>query len=106
MFWRAPEKNLLHVLEELGIGLVSFSPLRKGFLTGGMTKDTKFSKHDLRTSAPRFQKENIEANMKFVDFIKRIGVEKDITPASGVISWLLYKGRSLHRPKLIHHIGN
>ena len=91
MFWREPEKNLLPVLEELGIGLVPFSPLGKGFLTGGITKDTKFSKHDFRTSVPRFQKENIEANMKLVDFVKGIAVEKDITPAQVAISWLLYQ---------------
>ncbi len=91
MFWREPEKNLLLVLEELGIGLVPFSPLGKGFLTGGITKATKFSKHDFRTSVPRFQKENIEANMKLVDFVKGIAVEKDITPAQVAISWLLYQ---------------
>ena len=91
MFWREPEKNLLPVLEELGIGLVPFSPLGKGFLTGGITKDTKFSKHDFRTSVPRFQKENIEANMKLVDFVKEIAVEKNITPAQVAISWLLYQ---------------
>ena len=91
MFWREPEKNLLPVLEELGIGLVPFSPLGKGFLTGGITKDTKFRKHDFRTSVPRFQKENIEANMKLVDFVKGIAVEKGITPAQVAISWLLYQ---------------
>ena len=91
MFWREPEKTLLPVLEELGIGLVPFSPLGKGFLTGGITKDTKFSKHDFRTSVPRFQKENIEANMKLVDFVKGIAVEKNITPAQVAISWLLYQ---------------
>ena len=91
MFWREPEKNLLLVLEELGIGLVPFSPLGKGFLTGGITKATKFSKHDFRTSVPRFQKENIEANMKLVDFVKGIAVEKDITTAQVAISWLLYQ---------------
>lgn len=91
MFWREPEKNLLPVLEELGIGLVPFSPLGKGFLTGSITKDTKFSKHDFRTSVPRFQKENIEANMKLVDFIKGIAVEKNITPSQVAIAWLLYQ---------------
>lgn len=89
MFWREPEKNLLPLLGELGIGLVPFSPLGKGFLTGGITKDTKFSKHDFRTSVPRFQKENIEANMALVDFIKGVAVEKEITPAQVAISWLL-----------------
>lgn len=89
MFWREPEKNLLPLLGELGIGLVPFSPLGKGFLAGGITKDTKFSKHDFRTSVPRFQKENIEANMALVDFVKGIAAEKDITPAQVAISWLL-----------------
>ncbi|MBD5356798.1 MAG: aldo/keto reductase [Bacteroides sp.] len=89
MFWREPERNLLPLLGELGIGLVPFSPLGKGFLTGGITKDTKFSKHDFRTSVPRFQKENIEANMALVDFVKGIAVEKEITPAQVAISWLL-----------------
>lgn len=70
MFWREPENELLPLLGELGIGLVPFSPLGKGFLTGGITKDTRFDKHDFRTTVPRFRKENIEANMALVDFIK------------------------------------
>lgn len=57
MFWREPEKELIGVLEELGIGLVTFSPLGKGYLTGGITKDTTFTKHDFRNSVPRFTKE-------------------------------------------------
>ncbi len=68
-----------------------FSPLGKGFLTGGITKDTKFGKHDFRSSVPRFEKENIEANMKLVDFVKQIADEKKITPAQVAISWLLYQ---------------
>ncbi|MCM1140418.1 MAG: aldo/keto reductase [Muribaculum sp.] len=91
MFWRNPEATLLPVLQELGIGLVPFSPLGKGFLTGEITKDTKFGKHDFRSSVPRFQKENIEANTKLVDFIKEIAEEKGITPAQVAISWLLYQ---------------
>ena len=84
------------IFEELGIGLVPFSPLGKGFLTGCITKDTKFSKHDFRTSVPRFQKENIETNMKLVDFIKGIAVENNITPAQVAISWLLYLRSEAH----------
>ena len=91
LFWREPENNLLPVLEELGIGLVPFSPLGKGFLTGGITKDTKFGKHDFRSSVPRFQKENIEANMALVDFVKSIAEKKDVTPAQVAISWILYQ---------------
>lgn len=91
MFWREPEKDLLPLLDELGIGLVPFSPLGKGFLTGGITKDTKFDTHDFRTSVPRFRKENIEANMALVDFIKGLAIEKGVTPAQIAISWLLYQ---------------
>ncbi len=91
MFWRESERNLLPLLEELGIGLVPFSPLGKGFLTGGITKDTQFNKHDFRTTVPRFKKENIEANMALVDFIKEIAAEKGVTPAQIAISWLLYQ---------------
>lgn len=91
MFWREPEKDLLPVLEELGIGLVPFSPLGKGFLTGGITKDTKFGKQDFRTTVPRFSKENIEANTVLVDFIKELATGKGVTPARVAISWLLYQ---------------
>lgn len=91
LFWREPEQNLLPMLEELGIGLVPFSPLGKGFLTGGITKDTKFGKHDFRSSVPRFQKENIEANMVLVEFVKSIAEKKNITPAQVAISWILYQ---------------
>ena len=91
MFWREPEKDLLPVLEELGIGLVPFSPLGKGFLTGSITKDTKFGKQDFRTTVPRFTKENIEANMVLVDFIKELAARKGVTPAQIAISWLLYQ---------------
>ena len=81
------------VLEELGIGLVlvTFSPLGKGYLTGGITKDTKFTKHDFRNSVPRFTKENIEANMALGDFIKGLAIEKNITPSQVAIAWLLYQ---------------
>lgn len=91
MFWREPETTLLPLLEELGIGLVPFSPLGKGFLTGGITKDTEFARNDFRTSVPRFRKENIEANMALVDFVKEIAAEKGVTPAQIAISWLLYQ---------------
>lgn len=91
MFWREPEQNLLPELERLGIGLVPFSPLGKGFLTGGITRETKFDKHDFRTSVPRFQQENLEANMALVDFIKGLAVQKGVTPAQIAISWLLYQ---------------
>lgn len=89
MFWRNPENDLLPLLEELGIGLVPFSPLGKGFLTGSINKDAKFAKNDFRSTVPRFRKESIEANQKLVDFVKEIAAAKDITPAQMALSWVI-----------------
>lgn len=89
MFWREPEKELLPVLEELGIGLVPFSPLGKGFLTGTVDKDTHFSKDDFRSIVPRFTPENIATNFQLVDFIKEVAAAKEITPAQVALSWLM-----------------
>lgn len=89
MFWRQPEGDLLPVLEELGIGLVPFSPLGKGFLTGQITKDTRFSKDDFRSIVPRFTSENLEANQVIVEFIRKIASQKDITLPQVALSWLM-----------------
>lgn len=88
MFWREPEELLLNTLEELCIGLVPFSPLGKGFLTGNITKDVKFGANDFRSTVPRFSKENIDANMVIVDLVKSIAERKHITPAQVALSWL------------------
>ncbi|HJE88883.1 aldo/keto reductase [Rikenella microfusus] len=88
MFWREPEKELLPVLEELGIGLVPFSPLGKGFLTGTVGKDSRFGKGDFRSIVPRFTPENIAANMALADFVREIAADKGITPAQVALSWL------------------
>lgn len=89
MFWREPENDLLPTLEELGIGLVPFSPLGKGFLTGTVGKDSRFGKGDFRSIVPRFTPENIAANMALVDFVKEIAADKGITPAQVALSWLM-----------------
>ncbi|TLU82976.1 MAG: aldo/keto reductase [Chlorobium sp.] len=89
LFWREPEKEVLPVLEELGIGFVPFSPLGKGFLTGQITRNTKFGKDDFRNIVPRFTPENIEANIVLVDHVKEIAVEKKATPAQVALAWLL-----------------
>jgi aryl-alcohol dehydrogenase-like predicted oxidoreductase len=89
LFWREPEKEILPVLEELGIGFVPFSPLGKGFLTGQITRDTKFGKDDFRNIVPRFSPENIEANLVLVDLVKEIAAEKQATPAQVALAWLL-----------------
>jgi aryl-alcohol dehydrogenase-like predicted oxidoreductase len=89
MFFREPEKEIIPVLEELGIGFVPFSPLGKGFLTGAITKDTKFDKDDFRNIVPRFQPEHIAANQGLVDLVNAIAQKNNATPAQVALSWLL-----------------
>jgi aryl-alcohol dehydrogenase-like predicted oxidoreductase len=89
MFWREPEKEIMPLLEELGIGFVPFSPLGKGFLTGKMTAATEFDKTDWRNVMPRFTKENREANQTIVDLVTRIAAEQNATPAQISLAWLL-----------------
>lgn len=89
MWWREPEKELLPTLEELGIGFVPFSPLGKGFLTGSISKDTRFDKSDFRNIVPRFTAENLNANQVIIDFIKILANEKNATPAQTALAWVL-----------------
>ena len=89
MWWREPEKELMPTLEELGIGFVPFSPLGKGFLTGSISKDTRFDKSDFRNIVPRFTTENLNANQVIIDFIKILANEKNATPAQIALAWVL-----------------
>ena len=89
MWWREPEREILPTLEDLGIGFVPFSPLGKGFLTGAISADTKFSAGDFRTIVPRFSEENRKANQALVDRLGAIADEKGATPAQIALAWLL-----------------
>ena len=89
MFWREPEKEIIPVLEELGIGFVPFSPLGKGFLTGTITADTTFDTTDFRNVVPRFNKENRKANQSLLGLIKMIAKQKNASPAQIALAWLL-----------------
>lgn len=89
MFFREVEKEIIPTLEELGIGLVPFSPLGKGFLTGTINEQTKFDKDDFRNIVPRFSEENRKANQTVVDLLKTIASEKQSTPAQIALAWLL-----------------
>lgn len=89
MWWRESEKELFPLLEELNIGFVPFSPLGKGYLTGRFDKNSTFEKDDFRSIVPKFQKENLEANQKFIDYIKDLAANKGITPAQLALSWVL-----------------
>jgi aryl-alcohol dehydrogenase-like predicted oxidoreductase len=89
LWWREPEKELIPVLEELGIGFVPFSPLGKGFLTGAINETTQFDPTDFRNVVPRFSEENRKANQSMVELIKSIAKVKNATPARIALAWLL-----------------
>jgi aryl-alcohol dehydrogenase-like predicted oxidoreductase len=89
LWWRKPEEEVLPTLEELGIGLVPYSPLGKGFLTGKMDEKTAFDKTDFRSTLPRFTPEARKANLAFVDLLSGIAARKKATPAQIALAWLL-----------------
>lgn len=89
LWWREPEREILPTLEELGIGLVPFSPLGKGFLTGTISSGTQFASNDFRNSVPRFTPAAREANQALVDRLRRIAGHKQATPAQIALAWLL-----------------
>ncbi|MBK9708850.1 MAG: aldo/keto reductase [Acidobacteria bacterium] len=89
LWWREPEKEILPLLEELGIGFVPFSPLGKGFLTGKIDEKTTFSSTDFRNVVPRFSPEARKANQAIVDLIGRVAERKKATPAQVALAWVL-----------------
>jgi aryl-alcohol dehydrogenase-like predicted oxidoreductase len=89
LWWREPESDKFSTLEELGIGLVAFSPLGKGFLTGKINQDTQFDKSDFRNIVPRFSQENRKANQSVVDLISKFAEQKKATPAQIALAWIL-----------------
>src|SRR6202142_341859 len=89
LWWRRPEEELLATLQELGIGLVPFSPLGKGFLTGKIDENTTFDSTDFRNIVPRFTPEARKANQALVDLLTRIAERKKATPAQLALAWLL-----------------
>jgi aryl-alcohol dehydrogenase-like predicted oxidoreductase len=89
LWFRAPERQLLPVLEELGIGLVPYSPLGRGFLTGKMEASTSFDSADFRSSLPRFSPEALKANQALVDLLRKVAERKNATPAQIALAWLL-----------------
>ena len=89
LWWREPEKEVLPMLEELGIGFVPFSPLGKGFLTGKIDDKTTFDPTDFRNAVPRFTEENRKANLAFVEWLKTFAERRHATPAQVALGWLL-----------------
>lgn len=89
LWWREPEKEILPLLGELGIGFVPFSPLGKGFLTGAIDDKTTFAVNDFRNVVPRFSEDNRRANQALVDLITTLAHAKKSTPAQVALAWLL-----------------
>ena len=89
IWWRRPEEEIIPALEELGIGLVAFSPLGRGFLTGKINADTSFESNDFRNRLPRFTPEARKANQALVDLLNKVAEEKKATPAQIALAWIL-----------------
>jgi aryl-alcohol dehydrogenase-like predicted oxidoreductase len=89
LWWRKPEAEVIPTLEELGIGLVSYSPLGKGFLTGKIDENATFDSSDFRSTLPRFTPEALKANQALIDLLGSIAERKQATPAQIALAWLL-----------------
>jgi aryl-alcohol dehydrogenase-like predicted oxidoreductase len=106
LWWRTVEEELVPTCEELGIGLVPYSPLGRGYLTGKIDETTTFASVDIRSRLPRFTPEARKANRGVVDLLVSIGEQKRATPAQIALAWLLAQkpwivpipgSRKLHR---------
>jgi aryl-alcohol dehydrogenase-like predicted oxidoreductase len=86
------EPRIIPLLRELGIGLVPFSPLGRGFLAGSVKRAEEYPEGDFRRGDPRFQGENFDANMRTASIVRDIGAKHDATPATIALAWLLHKG--------------
>jgi len=89
LWWKRPEAEIIPLCEELGIGLVPYSPLGKGFLTGTITTDTAFTPGDIRTTIPRFDADARKTNQALVDLLGTIAARKNATMAQIALAWLL-----------------
>jgi aryl-alcohol dehydrogenase-like predicted oxidoreductase len=89
LFWREPEKEIIPLLEDLGIGFVPFSPLGKGFLTGKIDETTKFGEGDFRAVVPRFEADNLKANLALVERVGELAKKHGVTNAQIALAWLL-----------------
>jgi aryl-alcohol dehydrogenase-like predicted oxidoreductase len=95
IFSRDPEDELLGVLRELGIGLVAYSPLGRGLLTGSVTGPDDFGEGDFRRRAPRFQGDNLAANLALAAKVSELAAAKGITPAQLALAWVLAQGTDI-----------
>ncbi|MBK8418830.1 aldo/keto reductase [Candidatus Villigracilis saccharophilus] len=91
IWWRNIEAEILPTCEELGIGVVPYSPLGRGYLTGKVDENTTFDSSDIRSRNPRFTQEAIKANRAVIDLLERIAKQHGATPAQIALAWLLEK---------------
>ncbi len=100
LWTREPEDEIVPTLEELGIGMVPFSPLGKGFLTGAIDASTTFNDRDIRRTIPRFVDEARNSNQRLVDLLRRVGERHGATPAQVALAWLLAQ-----KPRIVPLFG-
>ncbi|PSL31480.1 aldo/keto reductase [Dyadobacter jiangsuensis] len=89
LWFRKPEEEIIPLLQDLGIGLVPYSPLGKGFLTGAFNEQTELAANDFRQNSPRFNAEARKANLAFVDLLKDFAQANGASPAQIALAWLL-----------------
>jgi aryl-alcohol dehydrogenase-like predicted oxidoreductase len=89
LWTRTPEKEVIPTLEKLGIGLVPYSPLGKGFLTGKMNEKTIFDSSDFRSTLPRFTPDALKTNQTLIKLLNSIAERKKASPAQIALAWLL-----------------
>ncbi len=95
LWTRDPEGAVLPVLRELGIGLVPYSPLGRGFLTGALRSTASLDAGDFRRTSPRFEGENLAENLKILDAVEAVAVEVGATAAQVALAWLLAQGEGI-----------
>ena len=95
MFYREPEKEIIPLLDELGIGFVPFSPLGKGILTGAMTKGSELPANDFRRAIPRFQGDNYQKNLELAEYVRTLAEGKGAVPSQIALAWLMSQGEHI-----------
>jgi aryl-alcohol dehydrogenase-like predicted oxidoreductase len=92
LFTRGIEAEIVPTARELGVGIVAYSPIGRGFLTGRYASVDEFAEDDFRRYQPRFQGDNLEANLRLVERVREIAGEVGCTPAQLALAWLLHQG--------------
>ena len=95
LWTRDLEEEVLGVARELGIGIVPYSPLGRGFLTGSITSRDQLDEDDFRTTHPRFQEDTLAVNLRLVEAVRAMAQEKGVTPAQLALAWVLAKGEDV-----------